>query len=54
MEKDKTTIDVLRTTQKKLVSWKYKLNVKSYDEVINRLFNLITKFKLAKEMEAVK
>ncbi|KKK59743.1 hypothetical protein LCGC14_3031350 [marine sediment metagenome] len=47
----KTTIQVSNNLREKLVKLKYKLKVKSLDDVIQRMYDLITKFKLEGEMK---
>jgi len=46
-----TTIKIGDKNRGKLVRYKYKLQVKTYDEVLDRMFKLIEKFKLAEEMK---
>ena len=48
------TIDVEKEVHRKLVRMKYNLGVKSYSEVLKILFKLVTKFKLAEELEEIK
>lgn len=47
-------IKIREATWKKLTKLKYTLEVKSIDEVIKALLKLVTKFKLANELEQVK
>ena len=50
---EKTTIDLKKETRDKLNKIKYKLGLKSYDNVINSLLGIIVKYKLAHELEEV-
>jgi len=50
----KTSIKIREETKKKLNLLKYKLDLKSIDDVIQRMYNIITKFKLAGELKEVK
>jgi len=45
-----TSIKIKGRTKKKLNLLKYKLGLKSIDETIMRMYNIITKFKLANEL----
>ena len=47
----KTTIEVSKELRTKLIKLKYKLDAQSMDEVIQRMYNLIVKFKLKEEMK---
>ena len=47
-------IKIREATWKKLTRMKYTLEVKSIDDVIKALLKLVTKFKLANELEQVK
>ncbi len=47
----KTTIEVSKELRTKLIKLKYKLDASSMDEVIQRMYDLITKFKLKEEMK---
>lgn len=49
-----TNVDVSNKVHRKLVKMKYDLGAKSYSEVLDRLFKLVTKFKLANELEDLK
>lgn len=46
-----TSIKVSDTNRNKLNRMKYKLGCKTVDDTLSKLFRLVTKFKLAKEME---
>ena len=45
-----TTIQISEKTRNKLVKLKYDLKCKDYEEVLNRLFVIVSKFKLANEI----
>ncbi|MEK0337499.1 MAG: hypothetical protein QQN41_08715 [Nitrosopumilus sp.] len=45
-----TSIKIKERTKKKLNLLKYKLGLKSIDETIMSMYNIITKFKIAGEM----
>ncbi len=45
-----TSIKIKEKTKKKLNLLKYKLGLKSLDETIMRMYDIITKFKLAHEL----
>ena len=47
----KTTIEVSKELRTKLIKLKYKLDASSMDEVIKRMYDLITKFKLKEKMK---
>ena len=47
----KTTIEVSKELRTKLIKLKYKLDDSSMDEVIQRMYDLITKFKLKEDMK---
>jgi len=49
----KTNIEIQETTRTKLVRLKYNLGCKTYDEVIQALIKLTTKFKLGTELEEI-
>jgi len=51
MENETTSIQIGEKTLKELVKLKYELNCKSYDDVLERIFDIIKKFKLSKELE---
>ena len=46
-----TTIKVGDRNRSKLARYKYKLQVKTYDQVLDRMFKIIEKFKLFEEMK---
>jgi len=46
-----TSIKIKEKTKKKLNLLKYKLDLKSIDSVINKMYDIITKFKLGEEMK---
>ena len=46
-----TTIKIGERNRSKLVRYKYKLQVKNYDQVLDRMFKIIEKFKLTEEMK---
>ena len=46
-----TTIQVSRKLRTKLSKMKYDLNLKSIDEVIQRLYDIVSKFKMAGELK---
>ena len=46
-------IKISEQTWRKLCQMKLNLDCKSIDETIQRLFKLVTKFKLAKELEDI-
>ena len=48
--KMETSIKIKESTKKKLNLLKYRLGLKSIDETIIRMYNIITKFKIANEM----
>ncbi len=48
-----TSIKIREKTKKKLNIMKYKLDLKSIDDVIQRLLDIITKFKLGEELKEV-
>ena len=50
----KTSIEVDSEVKSKLARLKLNLNAKSYNEVIEKLIKLLSKYKLNKELEAVK
>ena len=47
----KTSIQVSEKVRGDLVKLKYRLKAKDYDEVIEKLLNLVKKFKLAEELK---
>lgn len=47
----KTSIKIMDSTKKKLNLLKYKLDLKSIDEVINKMHEVIVKFKLGEELK---
>lgn len=47
----KTTIQLKKETWKKLVRYKLNLDAQDYDEVLQRMFKIIEKLKLAGEMK---
>ena len=51
MENETTSIQIGEKTLKELVKLKYELNCKSYDDVLERIFDIIKKFKLSKELD---
>ena len=46
-------IKIREETWRKLTKLKYQLDCKTIDETIQKLFKLVTKFKLAKELEDI-
>ena len=48
-----TTIEISEETRNKLVNLKYKFGCKGYDEVIDRLLAILTKFKLTEEFKEI-
>jgi len=51
MKQKKTTIPISIRNRDKLERYKRKLNVKTYDDTLDKLFLLINKLKLQKELE---
>jgi len=49
-----TSIRIMEKTKKKLNLVKYKLGLKSLDQVIEKMYNTIVKFKLMEEMKELK
>lgn len=47
------TITVRQSTWVRLTNLKTKLNCKTIDETLKRIFKMITKFKLEKELEGI-
>jgi hypothetical protein len=54
MEKEITTIQLSKKTRQKLVKLKYDFKCRGYDELIERILEIFTKFKLYKELEMIK
>jgi len=46
-----TTIKISEKNRSKLARYKYNLQLKTYDQVLDRMFKIIEKFKLAEEMK---
>ena len=49
-----TTIQISRENWEKLMKMRIKLKLKDHNTVLSKLFQLVTKFKLAKELEDLK
>ena len=50
-ERNETSIKIKEKTKKKLNVLKYRLGLKSIDETIMRMYDIITKFKLSNELQ---
>ncbi len=48
---EKTTIEVSKKLRAKLTKLKYKLSVRKIEDVIQRMYDIITKFKLGEELD---